>query len=1397
MTTQSLDASRYFHTPTPPSTTPTEQPGMISRLLGGAQRVTFSPMRGALEEGVQGAANRVSELFIAHQAEITRSISNVLTNALLRRTPEKYHQLLHHIQAFLGNPSTVDLDAMRELVSALNREEIQSLAPDINEEGMDELMTLFAILDRLKNDNPTNGSSPTITFNVSAEARNRLQTAEALFKELIKKNEGALLQTMHELTRSISAEDGPISALREQLNHPEHGVIAGTLRQLRTQLNSRADSQVREVKNAFDAYRSALVRNVDSTAVTLQLRTLQTQLALLLTQRELAPQLSTEGWVQIEQLDRQIQTYLASADPLPPLPQLLAESNTAYQSITTVFNSQRGMVEEVADLLVEGIARGVDQLVTLPGRMVQGILSPQGATPSQPPPTGAPQPAPPPTASPIPAILNIGNLASQGRGFLDSILASAGGALSQQAANSLATLVRFTFEKIRDHVQHNGAHRELLGRINPMIQRLTDAMAHSSWEELTGVLQEAIRFMQDQQVYLQGLRLPLNPVRTHVSAIPDFLNNINAHQNALQPPSHRIPQKVTDEMIDRQADLIEVRSASYGPARIIAEKICGLDGSSAFYADIYRPSLDPLDTDLRPVFRQRLFEKIDGSDRNFLAKWVAKRTYDLLHPFSTFYIHSMIGGIIEQTRSWIKTSSSLESKDEMFVNLLRNWMAVTSGAYNQVANTPASQCKDFGAMMEDALKIPERNGGLTQQQLYSAVGKTALDAFGPRIKWSETIDNYFSTEIPTHSPVYFLNPIAKVLNIACSFCLKAIVFVPQWLGNQVLQAGAKLALSYTPLLKDYSEHTIESLRRNTSSSYAMHRMLFRQQQKVLTLLQQNLNEEAVDGGGLAYRNIKKVELTGLVEYALEILNKSQYRTQDRLHNYLNNRASLRDRAGQELENTFLPELMETAIMTISVAMKTMTEEEEMQQMLYDGLQIANDAFDAKQPVSDEEFAALEKGIREQTDQILETALFHAIGEKFDFTNDKQKRGIAQFGSVLKRQTGDFALQLGASAREIARGTPIAAPALQSQISTLIETSAKYNKDRVDALALSDGNRSFHTETKYHFNEVSRHLLNHCSPLSSRLNQMKSQADEMLFFDKLLQPILLSVQIQRSIREKLQNPRLSSDDLAFCKLQLLLLREHLTTLRRNQCPTPLLDDIQRHCQEFSTAMDSIETLQKAEDILQKAQLLAIRLKQEKLAGIGAHPSAPLKALEKQLCNLLGTLPFPDQKQQLNELLLSLMLATSPEGVHSAAARFSSKHFEICVRNFAATNRQMECLKNTGASFQNILAQSTLEFTHNYALNQTSIQRHAEQAAIEVDRLNQWAQAQNDLPIWNLFIFDMEWVTETVKNLAFERANAKVTQLFDALYERHNYIGFVNQVALLPFLEKFGKHYLKKN
>gem|GEM_PF-3684754 len=1391
MTTIPTSSSPFFTSPTPSSapTTPPAPPSTFSNVVGGLKSFFFTPARVAAEETVQGVANRTAQLFDTHQAEFTQRISKVFSDALLRRTPESFHLLLHHLQAFLKNPSKVDLDRINLLLNGLTEAQIQSLCPTIRPEGITQLTTLKACLDREIVEIPATNSGHQPSLNISTAAEDRLKVAAEIIKAIIESHEGALFQVINTLTFSMSAADGPVAALKEQLNHPQNGILAQSLGTLRTQLTSRANPQLREAKNAFDTYISALSRNANSSELIPPIQVLQSKLIPLQSQHELVPQLRDDQWHLINQYQNALAGFIANPASLPTKAQLLTEAQTINTCISFAFNAQRGMVEEAADILVEGIGRGVEHLVPIPGRMLQGVLSPQSGT-------STPLPSfPSVTTSSHPSTLNVGQVVTQGQGLLSTILSSAGNNAAQMAAKSLATLVSWTFEKIRDHVAQNGEHLHLLDTINPLITRLNTPSVQSSWTDLTGILQQAFQFMQDQQVYLQGLRLPLNSVRNHTSAIPSFLNNINSHQNILQHPSQRTPERVTSEMIEKQASFLKARSTTYGPALFIAEKFCGLQTSPAFYADIFKSSSEPSQTDLKAVFRQRLFDKIDASNIHFIRKWFAKRVYDLCTFFSTFYVDSMLENILKMATDSIQPSPiGQPPKDEMMVKLIRNWMAVMSGAYNHVANSPPSQSEDFGTMMEKALKLPERNGGLTQQELYSAVVKTALDTFGPNIAWSETIDRYFSAQIPSDSSFYFLNPVVKALSSFSNYCLQAVVFIPQWIGNQAIKSGAKLAISYSPFLKDYAEKAIDSLRRNTPSSYSAQRMIYTQLQKVLATLQTNLSRnDAV----VANRNtnIKTVEIESLVRYALEILNKGQYRTQDSLRDYLNGRDPLRHRAEHELENTFLPEAIGTAVKLISESLHAMTKEEEMKEMLYSGLKMANEMFNETEPVSDEDFAAIEKGIRELNAQILETAVFHAIGEKFDFTNEKQKNGIAQFMTTLKEQTHTFFTELHQHAREIEHGSRLSNEALRGKIISMIEVSSKYNKERVDTQSLADGNPNFHTETKYHFNELSRQLATRCSTLADRLNTMKSQSDEMLFYEKLIQPLLLSQQIQTSMEERLQTSPLSSDAIQYCKIQLSLLKQHLLTLRQNRCPASLEQNIQRTCDEFSTSLDALETLHQTQQVLRQAGPLFTELKERKIAGIGQPSTAELKRAEKELCELLNKLPSPEQKAQLKQSINSLMIATNRDAVSSTVGRFNSLHQGLCTRATFEMNTRLELFHRNRQAFQTLLDQSIQDYSHRYAESKNGIQRHARESAVEVQAIETWTQAQHNLPIWNIFAFDMQWVTDTITNIAFDRAKMKTQLLFDALYQKHNYVGFINQVALMPFLKTFGKHHLK--
>ncbi len=1377
MTTQTPTATtpnygQYFRAPAPttgqPPQQPQQTPGFLSRLGSGIQHYVYAPARHATEQAVQGASNQFSTLFTEHQDEITHRVRDVFTTALLRRCPEKYPRLIGLIRAFLNNPSQADLDEIKQLLNGLTSGELRTLDPNILDQGVNALTTLKVLLDTEVTTNlpPSSGASPVLT--VSNTAKDRLQIAEFILLGILKNNEGVVIQTINDLTHHINDPQGPLYALRHQLN-------------------GRAHPPLRQCKEALETYRNALGRNGAADELHILMPNLREKLQRLLADRAFVPQMQTHQWTQLEQFEQQLQGVLANPTALPAHGQLQTQTDPPLQILTAVFAAQRGIIEETTDIFMEGIGRG---MATLPSMIYQGFNAAQQPTPAAPQP---PVPSPTPTQSATAGPLNLNSILTQGRRLLDSILSSAGTALAQQGARSLSTMVHYVFEKIRDHIQTTPEQQHLLETINPMIQRLHGAAERSSFQELTGVLQEAFRFMQEQQVYLQSWRLPLNPVRSHVSSIPDFLQNINAHNNALQQASLRAPQNITDEDIEQKTELIKIRASS-SAGKFFLELIGGVEK-----CNIYKAS-DINDKDPGAMFRERIFEKIDQSPSGGffkpIANWLSKRAYDCIVFVSSFFVNSFFDNIFNNLKNGIQNDSTpQESRENLFVRLARNWLAVTSGAYNQVASAPPSKAKDFRLMMEEAIKSPDLNGGLSQSELFAAVAKTAIDAFGPRIKWNETVDRYFQAQIPEDSPLQFLNPLASALNRFCSFCLKALFFIPQSIGNFFLQGGTKIALNNLSLIQNYSEQAMESHRGNTPTYYATQRLIYRQLQKVLEVLQQNLNDDGTPSNELRNRetNAKRVEITNLAEYLIEVLNKGKYNTQDRLNNYLQHHAPLRDQVEKELEDTVIPGVMENIVNTLCISLKGMTQESEMRKMLYDGLCIASDVFEDQTPVSEEEFKTIESGIRELTDQILETVIFHAVDEKFDFTNDKQKKGIAHFIQTLKEQSRTFTTHINRISQELTQEMP--GSTLVSKISSMIEHSTRYNRDRVDAQGKIEGSQVFHTETKYHLNEISRSLLTHCNPLSQSLNIMKTNADEIEFHEKLLQLLLLSVGDRQSVAQVLQNQRLCAEDVTSCKTPLSALKQHLAKLRMHQCPTPLAEEMQRLYDQFSASLQKTEDLQKSENILSSALPLLTQLKEEKLGVLRSGQIDILKQIERQLCNKLNLLPIAEQKDALMGQVLALMVAQDNNAIEEAARNFITLQMQFNTSNLAEENGKLGTLRQTSEALHARLNTAIRDFSRQIDGKKAVVRHHSAELANRARELDALAQNQHEMPIWNLFIFDMQWVTENVKNLAFDRAQSKIRQLFDSLYQKHNYYGFANQVFLLPFLEKFGKQYLK--
>lgn len=1382
--------SRYFYPSQPTPQTQTNSSSQTTSksptLFSWAKNMAFSPIEQGGEALIAGVAEKASQLFTANQAQMTQQMKEIFTTALIGQAPDDIQQLLKHIQALLRAPTRVDLDQIIQLLPLLTKERISYFMPNIKEEGINLLLSLKGFL----------AASIDHNLTIRDETRQKLTDTEQLLSLLVQNQRGALIQTLDLLSQDLNDPSGITSTLRQQLNDPNHGILAESLRVLKRELNARVPLPLKEAKRKMDHCRTLLQGSPTSEEIQTALQTLHSKLA------GLNGHISDPQLAEVEGLRTILQGFIDNPSSRPTAAELLTQTDRVNHLLSSTVQAQRGIIEEAADILVEGLGKGLAQIERLPNRMLNNLFSPQQ------------QPSPPLNMSMIVtprstdatsagvngtlstnSFLNLDALSSKGQQLLDSILNSAGGALSNQMASSLGTMLLFAFKKIRDHIQTDGHHLHLFSTLDPLIGQLDQSIKNSSWTELHTAMRAGFRFIREQQVYFQGVRLPINSLRAHSSAIPELIQTITAQQNLLQPPDRRPPPKPTEAMIDAQAQLFKTRLASSRLVWLAAEKICGMTCDQTFYAELLKANSNT--PDLAPLFRSRLFDQIDQSSANFFWKWISKRTYDLLHPFAMFYTNSIADGFLKLCKKEVYApASQSDPRQEFIIQTVRNWLAVESGAYNQVANAPASQAKDLSLMMEDAIKMPERNEGLSQEQLYNAVAKTVLNTFGPKITWDETINSYFSTEIPSHSLLHFLNPVMKGLNTFCSFSLRALTFVPQWIGNHLLQAGTKLVINQTHFLKDFSEQSIESLRRNTPASYGMHRAIFRQLQKVLDLIQKSLNEDPDSGQGILYQstNMKRSEITSFVDYAIEVLNKSQYRTQDRLHNYLNNQAPMRDRIGNEVDDTFLPEIMERIVTASCNALNVLTSEEELQQLLYDSLTMANDAFEVTKPVSDEEFATVQKGIRDLTDQTLETLLFHAVSEKFDFTNEKQKAGISHFMQAFHNQTHSFTNSLNGVIAELNDITFLPASTLQDKISSLLSLSIQYHQQRFDALGKVDGSPVFRTETKNHFNELSNTLLTQSRPITDSLKEIKTRSDEISNKNKKIDLLLQSKSITLTLHQKISADYLSEEDIAFCKIQLALLQTHLTTLRQEQSPVDLCNAIDQDLKQLSSSLQKIEDRKKTEENLNKITSLFDALKSRKFGEIGSPPSPAFKEIEKNLLSHLNPLIHIEQKTQLQTLLTQFIRTLDTPSAENAARQFTSCLQQAINTNQSQQQAEFALLRQTNQNLQGRLDVPITTFSERITALKQEITTKITTLSTLSTTLRNWSDTQYDLPIWNLFLFDMDWVTEGVKTLAFDRGKNKIQQLFNTFYQKHNYLSFANQAIFLPFLKQFGKQYL---
>ncbi len=1412
-------------TPTTTETTP-PNPSLFSRIGSGIVNTLFAPVSWTAGAAVGGATNRLSQALQNNEGEIATRVQQTINQALLRRAPDPFYALPGCIQSFLTTPTSANLATLRTQLSLVQPEANAAIYAPVASERQDRVRQLTLALDvNFPTTNPplvdgmTDQYAPLTPTELT---RQHLQEVQAILSETLMQYNGSLVSTLDLLSgfflnendgliqtvlqrvrQNISGQGGLVEELRNGIVTQDDSVLSQATRMLRAELSSVPHDAVRQTRIAMLLYHQALSIGASrETLVPLFRRIVETLEILERDQAEIFATralITPEQWQALQQFRERISSYLPDEAVISTQAELQQQLAQPRQIIEQAMAGQTGLITELnqaGDHLADRVQQVISQLETLPNRMISGAFSPSPApanVATAPPTTETPPAATEPADT---ESIPYSTLMDRSSSLLSQIMGSAGQAISLRAAGSLATMMSFLFSKVITHLEQRGESQHIIDTIDRLRTQVNEARENGSWDQLIATLQRCKEVMQQQEAYLQGFRLPLSSVRAGNSAIPSFLQNIAGHDAALQLPGSELHDTVTPAMIEHEALKLQKRASTYAPIKLINEYILGLAPDDAAYAAMIEISPNTPIDGCEEEFKTRFFQRIDASDRFLLTKWIAKAAYYVAVPISSFFTNALISNSVEAFKQWKSSPEDrLNPKDIQVIGQTRNWLAILSASYNQAAYTPPEQTRDFQVMLEQAIQAPERNGGLTSTELYSAFSRVAFDTFGPRFNWRKEITQYYDVEIPATSSFYVLNPVLIALNTFCSWTMNALLFVPEWIANTVMSIGTSLFLKNNTYLQTKVNRIVDSIKSNTPTSYALNKVLYRQLQRVWESIQASTADTAIEGGLQTQQSTsKKLEISRMVEYLFEVLNKSRFGTQDRLRAFLEGRLPARARAELEIDELFFPEALEIAVDLISTSFEAVMTEESMDELFFDILSIANGSFDASEPVSDEEFAGIEKGIRDLSDQILESSIFYALGEKFDFTGNKQRAGVHQFTEDLKTQSRETIAGLRQAIDQVQPQGPIT-PQTELLLRTSIQNSVAFQRGRMDALSRADGNRNFHTETKLKLNELSQALVVHCTQIGPVLNQSLQNYEQSVKFDQGIRHLNQMQDCLNQIETTICLQGVQTRQILNGKAQFETLLQTLTSHRSLSALFPNQEQYDIDKMQIEAAIALAERSRRELDTFTQAIHLFQRVKTAKQDILDiSTTSAELRENERILVNLIQTLPSSYPHRQLLDQILALMHATTLDELEESSRQYHHNMMNLMMGPIQSLQTAQQQIRTAKQQFTEKMAHARITATESIDQNRQSLQVLLDQIRAHLEAFDRWVGEVHDIPFWNFFIFDMQWVTEITKDIAFSRAKLRVQELINALYQRHTTIGIANNLFFRPFLQKYGPQYL---
>lgn len=1303
---------------------PREQKSWGAWLLDGLMH----PLQVGSSKATHGALQGSHAYALANEDKLAGSVNQILSKALLDPAPQELYELSQRMKDFEKAPDNHKASQLFTALTTFNTQHSDLIKTKFSDKEQKHLIHLRNTLDP---------SQP--IHKIPKKFSLWFTTVDEALIKLIKDKEGAIRKLSNYVTDTLEptlcAQPHPLLKQCRELIQPFGQLYATTPKEQLRPLWAKCRNSLR-----------LLEQNKESTP------------------------LSREEWKIIAKDMYAVNQWIQSKKPA-----YRPEPIQIWAMIEKAYKSQQGIADKMGDVLVSKIQSVLPSLVKLPGQMIADVLGSESKEETETASAALPQTTPE---------------ASKKQTFAEKLLEQAGSVLnsckdhiSKKAISGLATLMQYAFNKVKTNLDKDKDQQYIEKTIVPLLNKIESVRAQGSWTELYDTLVSCKKVMEKQLNLFQGIRLPINgKQKKRTSAIPDLLNNISKHRRTLKQEPDEEPTQITPAMIAQESLKFKSRATSFLPIKLVSEWICNFETSDQFFADVLTINPSAPHEQWEESFREHFFQKIDQTDLFILRKWVAKGLFYTISPIASFFTHSYFDQIMEAFNSWKTKDDPANPRDIEIITLLRNWLAILSNCYTQAALAPPKKSKDFKEMLFEALHSPSHNHGLKPHEVYAAFAQASMEVFGPRFNWRSRIDRYLTQPPPSQFSSPLFDPLYQGLQTTTRYLIHTLLWFPEWTCNQCLHGSTKLFLRYNTLLQNKVETAVQSLSLHTPLAHSLNQVIFKELQKVRDVIRIHFSTDAPQKNKkeIVHSEVKKRAVSDLIEYLFEVLNKSRYNTSDKLKKYLNGNLTLKESAEKEIESLFLPKALETGVKTILTAVETLSFDE----LMYHGLMIANKTFEPTVPVTQKEFSVLESGISELIGQILESSIFYALNDAFDFKGEKQKKHIHHFFKDLKRDISHCVEEI--------KGTLKEEPYKFGK--KAIEHNIKLQKKQLNRLSRADGNPDFHSETKQKLNSVSARLARKCKNLGRHLDR--------------------ATHLQHKNSQWKKGQKWLQECVDHSKHFIQSLSRH--TFKENTLPiaTIALQNFSKAIQKYSECSYSPSILKKLRAFQKELenQYVAIKTKHTELEIIHSisHQFAIFKTSLQNSLSTNGT-----KKGKEKEDTLNLIAKLSDRTVQHKILP--------CIKLLEKSSTQFElsrAFKNHKKIIDKIIKEKQNALNWDHSEMQETVKKLQKQARIEkkeahikiqtyevkidqtatkinahLNRLEDWGDELHEMPILSFLPFDMEWIADMSKQIAFDLANSKILELRSALSQKHNYTSALNQLIIFPFLNKYAKHYLK--